>query len=266
MGFISIVCVGFRKRKRTISATLPAELRQMAADKDCVPASPLLGYDPHRSGRGPPPDNNDLSTEGYDLVYGSSPHYGNPVLDYPGSPQQYHADVFHEDSNPQQILTDVELTTYTGSGAECEHPPPLYVPRERKAPQDSGGPAPGLSTHDSGDYPTSRTTVSMSQEEHLDLARGSGALQDNDTAEHRISEMDLTEAALDMPYTPSSTGILQSHSPPSPRQEDVQLTDYPPQTQEDTSSRADLQPPSTSSSSSLSQDNSHTTKVTVTLD
>ena len=168
-----------------------------------------------------------------------------------GSPQQYHADVFHEDSNPQQILTDVELTTYTGSGAECEHPPPLYVPWERKAPQDSGGPAPGLSTHDSGDYPTSRATVSVSQEEHLDLARGSGALQDNDTAEH---ETDLTEAALDTPYTPSSTGILQSHSPPSPRQEDVQLTDYPPQTQEDTLSRADLQPASTSSSSSLSQD------------
>ena len=85
------MCAG---RKRSLSATLPAELRQFA-DEDCGRGSPQLGYDPHRIGNHPPSptsptslnsDNRPLdSPQCYNLIYSSSPQYGNSVLQDTGS-------------------------------------------------------------------------------------------------------------------------------------------------------------------------------------
>ena len=97
-----------------------------------VPGSPLLGYDPRRiSPLSLSDDDNDVPTEssrGYDLVYGSSPRHGNPVSDYPSSPQQYHADVFLQDDDVRHILTDVEPTTHHSSATEGELPPQRQLP------------------------------------------------------------------------------------------------------------------------------------------
>jgi hypothetical protein len=258
---------GFRKRKRTVSATLPAELREIAADEDMVPGSPLLGYEPCRISRlTPSDDDNDVPTEscqGYDLVYGSSPRYGNPVLEYPESPQQYHADVFLQDDDVQHILTDVELTAHHGSGTEGKFPPPLYLPRE-KGVQDSGSPPPsceplaGLSaTHDNSNLPTSRDIVSTTHDD-LVSAQDSGApmgdsvppSQDSSNESQDDPRVEDTNQPVPhgQPYIPTTAGIRQSVvSPPSPTQEDVQMAGQQ-QTQDDT----DLQTATTTSS--LSQD------------
>ena len=82
--------VEFRKRKRTVSDTLPVELRQISIDEDRAPGPPLLGYDPGKISNPPPRDDDDETFRCCDLlVYSSSPHNGNTVLEEPGS-QQYH--------------------------------------------------------------------------------------------------------------------------------------------------------------------------------
>jgi hypothetical protein len=232
-----------------------------------VPGSPLLGYEPCRISRlTPSDDDNDVPTEscqGYDLVYGSSPRYGNPVLEYPESPQQYHADVFLQDDDVQHILTDVELTAHHGSGTEGKFPPPLYLPRE-KGVQDSGSPPPsceplaGLSaTHDNSNLPTSRDIVSTTHDD-LVSAQDSGApmgdsvppSQDSSNESQDDPRVEDTNQPVPhgQPYIPTTAGIRQSVvSPPSPTQEDVQMAGQQ-QTQDDT----DLQTATTTSS--LSQD------------
>ena len=241
-----------------------------------VPGSPLLGYDPRRiSPLSLSDDDNDVPTEssrGYDLVYGSSPRHGNPVSDYPSSPQQYHADVFLQDDDVRHILTDVEPTTHHSSATEGELPPPLYLPQE-KGVQDRGSSPPsceplaGLSTiHDNSNLSTSRDIVSGTRG-GLVSAQDSGApmgdtvppSQDSssesqdDPVEHTVEDTNQP-VPHDQPYIPTTTGILQSLSPPSPTQEDVLIAGQE-QTQDDTL-RADLQTATTTTTttSSLSQD------------
>ena len=169
--------VEFRKRKRTVSATLPIELRQISIDEDRAPCSPLLGYDPERISNPPPHYDDDKTTRGCDLlVYSNSPRYGNTVLDEPGSSQ--YEDVFHQDSSVQSTI-DVGVTKHQTVGIESDLPT-LYDPPQGKsdALQDSGSPP--LSAQDSTDSPNSYRDGASQTQHDLVSSRDSGdPFQDN---------------------------------------------------------------------------------------
>ena len=219
--------VEFRKRKRTVSATLPIELRQISIDEDRAPGSPLLGYDLGRISNSPSRYDNDKTTRGCDLlVYSSSPHYGNTVLDEPGSPQ--YEDVFHQDSSVQSTI-DVEVTRHQRVGIEGDLPT-LYDPPQGKsdALQDSGSPP--LSAHDSTHSPNSyRDGASLTQHDLVSPRDSGGPFQDNlppsrdsrqdshDNLTSKTNDRNLSSntSSHNQPSLPATTGITESLSPQS---------------------------------------------------